>query len=153
MANAAGFYGLTLRDFFTQAWTMTSGLDSETLVKAQLVTNAYTPNFDTDDFRNDLGANEPGASGTYAAGGSVLTTTAFTVASPAATQVKYATANPSWTSATLTARGLVGYHVTGGASSTDRLFWDSDFGADVSSTAGTYTVTCPTNGWWFVDYA
>lgn len=150
MANASGVYGLTVEKMMID--TVSKSIESETDVKAQLIQNAYTPNFDTDAFRSTTTTNEPGASGTYAAGGSVLTTTDITPASPAATQEKYATASPSWTSATITARGLIGYILIGTAG-TDMLLWDSDFGADVSSTAGTYTVTTPANGWWYLDYA
>lgn len=151
MANAAGMYGLTLEKILID--TAGISVESETLIKGALVTNAYTPNFDTHDFCDDaIPTNEPANSGTYAAGGSVLTTTEVTVASPAATQLKYATASPSWTGATLTARGLLGYYEVG-AGSADMLLWDSDFGGDVSSTAGTFTVTCPANGWFYFDYA
>lgn len=151
MANAAGMYGLTLEKFFID--TMGMSLESETLVKVHLVQNAYTPDFDAHNFRDDTNVNEPGASGTYALGGSVLTSTDLTPASPAATQLKYAGANLSWTSATITARGAIGYHVTGGAASTDPVIWDSDFGGDVSSTAGTFSITWHANGIFFVDYA
>ena len=144
-----GLYGLTVEKMMID--TAALSIESETAVKGMLAQSAYTPDYDAHDFRNDV-TNEPGASGTYAAGGSVLTTTDLTPASPAATQIKFATANPSWTSATLTARVFVGYFTVGTAA-TDMLIWLSDFGADVSSTAGTYTVTCPANGWWFLDYS
>jgi hypothetical protein len=143
-------FGLTLEKILID--TAGISVESETLVKASLTTDAYTPAFDTHDFRDDYNTNEPAASGTYALGGSALTTTEVTVASPAATQLKYASASPSWTGATLTARGLIGY-LNVGSAATDMLLWDSDFGGNVSSTAGTFTVTCPANGWWFVDYA
>lgn len=149
MANAAGLFGLTIEKMLND--TAGQNIESETAVKGMLVQNAYTPDFDVQDFRADV-TNEPGASGSYAAGGSVLTTTEVTVASPAATQAKYATASPSWTSATITARGLIGYFNVGSAA-TDMLIWDSDFGGDVTSTAATFTVTTPTNGWFYFDYA
>jgi hypothetical protein len=118
-----------------------------------LITNAYTPNFDTDAFRSAIGANEPAASGTYVTGGLALPATlATTVAAPAARNMKFASGNPSYTTATLTARGLGIYVHRGGASTADEMISDSDFGADVSSTAGTYTVTCPANGWFYFSY-
>lgn len=152
MTMAGGLYGLTLEKFFnlgTAAWT--SGLESETANKLMLVQDAYTPNFDTHAFRSSV-TNEPGASGTYAAGGSVITTTELTVASPAATQMKYASADSSWTSTTITARGVVVYHNVG-TSGTDELVNANTFGADVATSGGTFTVQVPANGYWYVDYA
>ena len=49
--------------------------------------------------------------------------------------------NPSWTSSTITARAGVIYKSRGGASSADELVAYVDFGADVSSTSGTFIVT------------
>ncbi len=151
MTLAAGYFGLTLEKQLID--TLGVSLESETLIKTQLLTDAYTPNFDTHNFRDDFGANEPGNSGTYAAGGTILTTTELTVASPAATQIKYSADNLSWTTATLTARGTGTYHVTGGASSTDEVFFVNSFGGDVSSVAGTFTVSWNANGLFYVDYA
>lgn len=154
MAMAGGMYGLTIQKFLNQSIAMTSGLDSETVVKTHLVTNAYTPNFDTDSFRTTSSANEPANSGTYAAGGVVITTTTLTVASPAATQIKYSAANPAaWTSATITARGCTTYHTTGSAA-TDELVVSNAFAADVSSSAGSFTLQFDaTNGLFYIDYA
>lgn len=54
-------------------------------------------------------------------------------------------ADPSWTTATLTARTAVVYKSTGTAS-TSPLLWVIDFGADVSSTAATFQITLPSVG-------
>jgi hypothetical protein len=152
MAMASGLYGLTLEKFFNQALTaFTNGLESETLVKLMLAQDAYTPNFDTHDFRNDV-TNEPGASGTYAVGGSVCTTTELLVASPAATQINYDTADLSWTGTTIVARGGVHYKNTG-TSATDELIGANAFAADVSTSGGTFTYQVHTQGHWYIDYA
>jgi hypothetical protein len=149
---ASGLYGLTLEKFFNQALTsFTSGIESETLVKLMLAQDAYTPNFDTHDFRNDV-TNEPSNSGTYAAGGSVLTTTELTVASPAATQMKYDTDDVSWTGTTITARGGVHYKNTG-TSATDELVGANAFTGDVTTSGGTFTYQVHSNGHWYIDYA
>jgi hypothetical protein len=150
MAMASGLYGLTLEKFLID--TMGMSIESETLVKMMLVQDAYTPNFDTHNFRDDV-TNEPGGSGTYATGGSVLTTTELTVASPAATQIKYDTDDLSWTGTTITARGGVHYHVTGGASSTDPIIGANAFAGDVVTSGGTFTYQVHANGHWFIDYA
>ncbi len=151
MTMAGGYYGLTLEKQLidTAGWS----LESETLNKLMLVTDAETPNFDTDNFRDDVTANEPGNSGTYSAGGTVVTTTELTIASPAATQMKYTFDNLSWTGTTITARGTVLYHVTGGASSTDELICANTFGSDVTTAGGTFSVTLHANGLFYIDYA
>lgn len=147
---AAGYYGLT----FEKQWIDTIGLsmESETAVKVMLAAAAYTANFDTHNFRDDI-TNEPGNSGTYAAGGSLLTTTEITVGSPAAGQLKYDGDDLSWTGSTITARYAVGYFTRGGASSADEVIWQSDFGGDVSTAGGTFSITWhATNAIIYVDY-
>lgn len=54
-------------------------------------------------------------------------------------------ADPSWSTATLTARMAVVYKSTG-TGSTSQLLCVIDFGADVSSTAATYQITLPSVG-------
>jgi hypothetical protein len=149
MTMAAGMYGLTLEKFLldTAAWS----LESETLNKTMLVQDAHTPAFDTHDFRADV-TNEPGNSGTYSSGGSLLTTTEITVASPAATQLKYSGDTLSWTGTTITARGAITYHTTGNAA-TDELLVANAFAGDVSTSGGTFTLTWHANGLFYIDYA
>lgn len=149
MTMAGGYYGLTLEKQLidTAGWS----LESETLNKLMLVQDAYTPNFDTHDFRNDV-TNEPGNSGTYSSGGSIVTTTELTVASPAATQIKYSFDNVSWTGTTITARGTVLYHTTG-SNTTDELVCANTFGSDVTTAGGTFSVTLHANGLFYIDYA
>ena len=50
----------------------------------------------------------------------------------------------SWSSSTVTARGCVYYKSRGGASSADELVAYNDFGSDVSSTGGTFSVAAST---------
>lgn len=149
MTMAGGYYGLTLEKQLidTAGWS----LESETLNKLMLVQDAYTPNFDTHNFRDDV-TNEPGNSGTYSSGGSIVTTTELTVASPAATQIKYSFDAVSWTSTTITARGTVLYHTTGSAA-TDEVICANTFGSDVATAGGTFSVTLHANGLFYVDYA
>lgn len=81
--------------------------------------------------------NEVAASGSYAAGGGTLTnvtptssgTTAFTDF-----------ADLSFTTATITARGALIYNDT----DSDKAVCVLDFGADKTSTAGTFTIQFPT---------
>lgn len=105
--------------------------------KAMLVTSAYTPNKDTDLKRSAV-TNEVSGTG-YTAGGvaSVCTVTKDT----ANDKVTLSFAAVSWASSTITARALVLYKSRGGASSADELVCYVDFGSNVSSTGGTFSVT------------
>jgi hypothetical protein len=113
--------------------------DTDTF-KALLVTSSYTPNKDTHDKRDDV-TNEVTGTG-YTAGG---VTTACTVTKDTANdRVTLQFAAVSWATSTITARALVIYKSRGGASSADELVAYNDFGSDVSSTAGTFSVAAST---------
>lgn len=109
--------------------------DTDTF-KAMLVTSSYTPNKDTDDKRNDL-AHEVSGTG-YTAGGVTL---ACTVAKDTANdKVTLTFAAHNWTTSTITARAEVIYKSRGGSSNADELVYYNDFGTDVSTTGGTFSV-------------
>jgi hypothetical protein len=108
--------------------------------KAMLVTSSYTPNKDTHDKRDDV-TNEVTGTG-YTAGG---VTTACTVTKDTANdRVTLQFAAVSWATSTITARALVIYKSRGGASSADELVAYNDFGSDVSSSGGTFSVAAST---------
>ena len=50
----------------------------------------------------------------------------------------------SWASSTITARGMVIYKSRGGASSADELVGYLDFGSNISSAGGTFSVAAST---------
>lgn len=108
--------------------------------KAMLVTNSYTPNKDTHDFRDDV-TNEVSGTG-YVAGGetSVVTVTKDTGNDKVTIQFGAV----SWAGSTITARGCVYYKSRGGASSADELVCFADFGSDVTSSGGTFSVAAST---------
>jgi hypothetical protein len=108
--------------------------DTDTF-KVMLVTSSYTPNKDTHDKRDDV-TNEVSGTG-YTAGG---VTSACTVTKDTANdRVTLSFAAVSWASSTITARGAVIYKSTGTASN-DNLVAYNDFGSDVASASGTFTV-------------
>ena len=82
--------------------------------------------------------NEVGNSGTYAAGGATLS--GFAVSSSGKTAWLDFTSDPSWTSATITARYALIYN----SSRSNKAVCVLDFGADKTSTAGTFLITFPT---------
>jgi hypothetical protein len=81
--------------------------------------------------------NEVGNSGTYAAGGGTLV--GFSVTLDTDTAILDWTTDPAWTSATITARGALIYN----SSQTNKACAVLDFGSDITSTNGTFTVTLP----------
>lgn len=107
--------------------------------KCALVTSTYTPNRATHTKFSDV-TNEVTGTG-YTAGGNTVVPT-FTLDT---TNHKMVVVFPqtSWSTATITARGAVCYRSTGTAS-TSQLVLYNDFGADVTSTAGTFTLNAST---------
>lgn len=124
-------------------------LDSDT-IKVALATSAWTPNQDTNDYFDDV-TNQVTGTG-YTAGGATLT--GVTWAYTAATNTwKFDAADVSWPSSTITARYAVIYVDTAGAASTDPLIAYVDFGADVATTAGTFSIVWDAAGIFTVTVA
>lgn len=147
--NGSGLYGLTTEKQMIGTSLPASGIESETAVKVMLMLDAYTPNYDTHDFRNDIEANEATGTG-YSAGGSVITTTEVTLSSGILT---YDAADVAWSSSTIAnAMAAVGYFARGGASSADEVIWLSDFISAASSSSGTLTVQWSASGIYTLDY-
>ena len=109
--------------------------------KAMLVTSSYTPNKDTHEFRDDV-TNEAPATGNYVAGGETSTVTVTKDTANDKVTIQFGAV--SWTSSTITARGCVYYKSRGGASSADEIVAYNDFGSDVSSSGGTFSVAAST---------
>jgi hypothetical protein len=117
-------------------------LDSDTL-KVMLCTSAYTPNQDTHRYKSSV-TNEVTGAG-YTAGGATLAGVAVTYT--AGTNTLMLDANdPSWASSTITARYAVFYDSTPATDATRPLISFVDFGADVTSTNGPYTVAVDAAG-------
>jgi hypothetical protein len=113
--------------------------DSNTF-KAMLVTSTYTANKDTHDRRDDV-TNEATGTG-YTAGGATSTVTVTKDVVNDKVTIQFGAV--SWASSTVTARGCVYYKSRGGASSADELVAYNDFGSDVSSSGGTFSVAAST---------
>ena len=102
-----------------------------------LATSSYSPDKDTHLKRSDV-TNEATGTG-YTAGGEVV---ACTVAKDTVNdRVVVTFAEASFTSSTITARGAVIYKARGGLASADELVAYVDFGATVSSTNATFSVS------------
>lgn len=116
-------------------------LDGDT-IKLALTSSSYTPDQDAHDFFDDV-TNEVSASGTYSAGGATLSVTLSQDNTD--NEGVFDATDVSFTSATITARYAVIYKSTG-VSSTSPLVCLIDFGSNVSSTSGTFTITFASEG-------
>lgn len=108
--------------------------------KVMLVTSAYTPDKDAHLKRSSV-TNEVSGTG-YTAGGA--NTTVTVTKDTANDRLDISFSSVSWANATITARAAVIYKSRGGAASADELVAYVDFGADVTSTGGTFQVTFST---------
>ncbi len=110
---------------------------------AMLVTSAYTFNQDTHTRRSDI-TNEVVGTG-YTAGGQALTGVTVTQDNTG-NRVWFDCNDPSWPSATITARGMVVYKRRGGLASADELVGFYDFVTDQSSSGAAFTVLVKASG-------
>lgn len=148
MANTIpnAFKGRLLGDTAQIATAINIATDT---IKYMLVAaGTWTPAIDTDVFiddgtANDAKSNEVAASGTYSAGGATLTITSST--DDTNDWGKMTATNISFTSATITARYGVVYKSTG-VDTTSPILVTQDFGSNITSTGGTFSVTFAANG-------
>ena len=112
-------------------------------IKVSLHTSTYTPDQDADNFHDDA-TNEVTGTG-YTAGGASLSTKTATY-DTGSNELRLDADDVSWGSSTITARYAVIYKDRGGASSADELLGYVDFGENVSTTNGTFTITWASDG-------
>lgn len=117
-----------------------NNIDDADTFYVMLVTSAYTPNQATHTKRSDI-TNEVTGTG-YTAGGQAIVPT-FTKDTTTHKEV-IVWPQVTWPSSTITARRAVYYKRRGGASSADELVGQDDFGADVTTAAGTFTLQATT---------
>jgi hypothetical protein len=105
--------------------------------KVMLVTSTYVENKDTHAKRSDV-TNEVVGTG-YTAGGIAVAATVSAV-DTANDRVDITFAQVTWPASTITARKAIYYKSRGGAATADELVAVDDFGADVVTVAGTFTL-------------
>lgn len=133
MAVTAKLYGLALKSAFNKE------IDWDTdVIKVMLCTSAYTPDQDTHQYKSSI-TNEVTGTG-YTAGGATLATPTINYTAGTNTLVLDA-ADTAWSNSTITARYAVIYDSTPGTDATRPLIGYVDFGADVATTSGTFTIT------------
>lgn len=138
MAVSAKWYGLAMSSAFTKKIDL-----SADTIKVMLCTSSYTPDQDTHQYKSSI-TNEVTGTGYTAGGFTVTGTTPSYTGGTNTTMIDGIDA--SWTSSTITARYAVVYDATPGTDATRPLLCYVDFGADVSTTAGTLTLTWDTLG-------
>jgi hypothetical protein len=129
-------YNSAIRDMATGA----VDFDTDTFW-VMLTTSAYTENKDTHTRRSDV-TNEVTGTG-YTAGGQAVTVTVGAV-DTANDRVEITLGSAAWASSTITARKAVYYKRRGGAATADEIIAVNDFGADVVSSSGTFTLNATT---------
>jgi hypothetical protein len=111
-------------------------------IKVMLCTSAYTPNQDTDIYKDVVNPTESSGTG-YSAGGTALASKTITYTG-ATNIIAMDAADVTWASSTITARYAVIYDDT--PTSNKPLLGYVDFGADQSSSNGNFTITWDANG-------
>lgn len=141
MAFASGLYTATIRDALMNVIAL--DLNSE-LYKVAMFTNTLSPNFDADPSSYSA-TNEVSGTG-YTAGGNTLTSTTVTIGSG---NVTYDAADSSWATSTITnSRGAIIY---ADALTPKANIVAVNFGADYSTTAGTFTIQWNASGIFVLD--
>ena len=140
MPVTAFWYGLGLKAIANKQ----VDFDSD-VIKVALCTATYAPDQDAHDYFDDI-TNEVSSSGTgYTAGGATLGSPTLTYT--AGTNVlKLSGDNVSWAASTITARYAIIYDSSPGTAGTNPLLCYVDFGGNVTSTAGTFTITWAAGG-------
>lgn len=138
MAVTGKLYGKV----FTALWNKEIDWDTDT-IKVALTTATYTPDQDAHDYFNDV-TNEVSGTG-YSAGGATLANKTVTYTG-ATNKFVLDADDATWTTSTITARTAVVYDASPGSDATRPLICYQQSDADVSTTAGTFTVQWSASG-------
>lgn len=144
--TASGLFVSTWRDVLdTTQLALDLDLDTH---KVAMFTNSITPDFSADTAYgvSPYDANEVSGTG-YTAGGATLTGTTWTE-SPTGTLMWDAT-DPSWTTSTITSARAALYYAD--ALAGNNAICLQNFGADFSTTAGTFTIQLASGGIFNLD--
>jgi hypothetical protein len=128
MANV--IYDSFTDDIFNQRFNITSAT-----LYGMLVADSYTPSKGSHAKRSDVTGEVAGTG--YTAGGAATTVTVAKDTTNHKQTLSFA--NILWTTSSITARGVVVYNHRGGLASADELVCAGTFGADVATSASTFT--------------
>lgn len=117
---------------------MNGGIDLDTdTIKVMLLTNSHTDNPDTQEYIDDVSANEVSGTG-YTAGGATLANKTVTQDNTDDEGV-FDADDVVWSSSTITARYAAVYKDTG-TPATSPIIAIIDFGEDKASSSGNFTI-------------
>lgn len=140
--TASGLYFITWDKMTID--TAGQSIEAETH-KGLLVTDTYSPNYSTHDFRDDI-TNEIGAGGGYSTGGVTVTTTVTTIDAPSTGVWKYDYDDPQWASSTITSAMAFVMYFNVGSAATDQLLHLQDFVTAATTNNGLLLVTIHADG-------
>lgn len=140
MAITALIYALML----SSAFDMEIDWEADTIYCA-LVLTAYTPNQDTHAYWSDVVANEHANSGNYVTNGDLLTTATITYTG-GTNLWKLDADDAQWLNSTITAYYAVVYDRTPASDATRPLISYVDFGANQTTSNGTFDITWHADG-------
>ena len=141
MAVTGKMYGQILES----VWGKDVDWDNDT-IKVMLTTVTYVPDQDAHDFKDDV-TNEVSGTGYTATGATLASKTVTTSAYTGGTNIfALDAADATWTTSTITARVAVIYDATPATDATRPLICYQLSDADVSTTAGTFTVQFHADG-------
>lgn len=138
MAVTAKFYG----NVFACAFNKEIDFDSDS-IKVLLVTSAYAFDQDAHKYKSSI-TNEVTGTG-YTAGGATLASPTITY-NAGTNLLVLDGADVSWANSTITARGAVIYDSTPATDATKPLIAFVDFGQDITSSGGNFTITWDATG-------
>lgn len=142
--TAPGMYGLTLEKMLID--TAGQSMEAETH-KMLLVTDSYTPDFDTHEFRDDI-TNEVTGTG-YTAGGVTVTSTEITLSSGV---LIFDAADTVYETVTIADAMASVFYFNVGSAETDMLVLLQDFVTAASATAANFTIQHHSDGILRIDY-
>jgi len=146
--TADGLYGLTIEKMFID--TAGQSMEAETHKECLIPDASNTPNFDTDDFRNDV--TESTGTG-YTAGGVTCTGTEITLSAGVLTFDMVDTVYPTVTFAGAQAPMAGIFYFNVGTAATDQLIVLQDFVTSVTPTAANLTIQHSGTGVFTLTYA
>lgn len=138
MAVTSNWYPKALQNLVSGAtlWDWDTD-DVSGTIKIALFNNSHTFDPDTQDYWNDVSANEASGTG-YVAGGTIVSGRAINYDS-ATNTIQLRCTDPAWTGASFTAYHAVVYKWTG-TTTTSPLIVNINFGGAETVTTGTFTV-------------
>lgn len=144
---SSGLFVATFLDIFDTT-QLAIDLDLETHKVALYTNSVVSPDLTADTAYGvaPWNANEVANGGGYTTGGATLTGTTFTHTGTGTCM--WDATDPSWATATITARGALYY---ADALAGNNAIFAQTFGADIVSTGGTFLITLAAGGIWSVD--